>query len=71
MPSHATVHPGTEYHCSSCNILPRPTQWQILDREVIDEIIFRNLNVCDRLMIELMARAGMWVGEIISLIPNV
>ena len=49
---------------------PQPIQWQILDKEVVDEIIFRNLNGRDRLMLELMARGGMRVGEVIRLKPG-
>jgi integrase/recombinase XerD len=46
---------------------PQPNQWQIVDKEVVDEIIFRNLNVRNRLILELMARGGMRVGEVIKL----
>lgn len=48
---------------------PQPTQWQIVDKEVVDEIIFRNLNTRNRLILELMARGGMRVGEVINLRP--
>jgi hypothetical protein len=34
-------------------------QWNILEKEVVDEIIFRTLNPRNRIMLELMARAGM------------
>jgi integrase/recombinase XerD len=43
------------------------TQWQIQEKEVIDEIIFRTTNSRNRLMLELMARGGMRVGEVLKL----
>jgi len=44
-------------------------QWQIHEKEVIDEIIFRTTKVRNRLMLELMARGGMRVGEVLKLTP--
>jgi integrase/recombinase XerD len=41
--------------------------WTILDRDVVDEIIFKTDNHRNRLMIELMARGGMRVGEVLKL----
>ena len=41
--------------------------WQIHEKEVIDEIIFRTTKVRNRLMLELMARGGMRVGEVLNL----
>ncbi len=38
--------------------------WTILDREVVDEIIFKTDNSRNRLLLELMARGGMRVGEV-------
>jgi hypothetical protein len=38
-------------------------QWKIVDKETIDEIIFRTMNSRNRLMLELMARGGMRIGE--------
>jgi len=43
------------------------TQWQIQEKEVIDEIIFRTTKTRNRLMLELMARGGMRVGEVLKL----
>ena len=43
------------------------TPWQIHEKEVIDEIIFRTTKVRNRLMLELMARGGMRVGEVLKL----
>jgi len=42
-------------------------QWDILEKETVDEIIFRTTNVRNRLMLELMARGGMRVGEVLKL----
>ena len=36
---------------------------------MIDEIIFRTINPRNRLMLELMARGGMRVGEVLNIIP--
>jgi integrase/recombinase XerD len=42
-------------------------QWTIIDKESIDEIIFRTTKVRNRLILELMARGGMRVGEVLNL----
>jgi len=44
--------------------------WTILDRDVVDEIIFRTDNSRNRLLLELMARGGMRVGEVLKLKTN-
>ncbi|WP_240910162.1 hypothetical protein [Desulfopila sp. IMCC35008] len=49
---------------------PPPIQWQIVDKDTIDEIIFRTTNKRNRLMLELMARGGMRVGEVLKLTPD-
>ncbi len=41
--------------------------WQILEKEAMDEVIFRTPKIRDRLMLELMARGGMRVGEVLNL----
>jgi integrase len=41
----------------------------IIEKETVDEIIFRTNNVRNRLMLELMARGGMRVGEVLKLTP--
>jgi len=54
-----------------CNLpmlrkLFRPTvtvRWNIIEKETVDEIIFRTTNVRNRLILELMARGGMRIGE--------
>ncbi len=43
------------------------TPWQIHEKDVIDEIIFRTTKVRNRLMLELMARGGMRIGEVLKL----
>jgi integrase/recombinase XerD len=47
----------------------KPVQLQIIDNDAVDEIIFRNRNTRNRLMLELMARSGMSVGEVLKLTP--
>lgn len=42
-------------------------QWKILEKEVVDEMIFRTTKQRDRTMLELMARGGMRVGEVLQL----
>lgn len=49
---------------------PQAIQWQIVDKETIDEIIFRTTNTRNRLMLELMARGGMRIGEVLNLTPD-
>jgi hypothetical protein len=36
-----------------------PLRWKIIEKETIDEIIFRTTKVRNRLILELMARGGM------------
>ena len=42
----------------------------VIDRETIDEIIYTTEKIRDRLMLELQARAGMRIGEVLKLTPN-
>ena len=49
---------------------PKPTPWDILEKEIVDEMIFRTENQRNRLMLELMARGGMRIGEVLNLTPN-
>ena len=44
--------------------------WKILEKDIVDEIIFRTDNPRNRVMLELMARGGMRVGEALKLTPN-
>lgn len=43
--------------------------WDIIEKETVHEIIFRTNNARNRLMLELMARGGMRVGEVLKLTP--
>jgi integrase/recombinase XerD len=47
--------------------LPR---WSIIEKEVVDEIIFRTIKPRNRLLLELMARGGMRIGEVLKLRPQ-
>jgi hypothetical protein len=44
--------------------------WDIIEKETVDEIIFRARNTRNRLMLELMARSCLCVGEVLKLTPN-
>lgn len=49
---------------------PQAIQWQIVDivdKEIVDEIIFRTMNIRNRIILELMARGGMRIGEVLNL----
>ena len=43
--------------------------WDMIEKETVDEIIFRTTNIRDRLILELMARGGMRIGEVLKLTP--
>ena len=45
-------------------------QEKIFEKEVVDEMIFRTVNLRNRLMLELMARGGMRIGEVLKITPN-
>ncbi len=45
-------------------------QFKIIEKDVIDEIIFRTPSPRNRLILELMARACMRVGEVLKLTPK-
>ena len=47
--------------------LAKGRQWTILEKDVVDEIIFETDSFRNRLMLELMARAGMRIGEVLKL----
>jgi integrase/recombinase XerD len=47
--------------------LGKLVHWQVQEKETIDEVIFRTTKVRNRLMLELMARGGMRVGEVLKL----
>ena len=45
-------------------------QWNILEKDAVDEIIFRTIKPRNRIMLELMSRAGMRISEVLKLTPN-
>jgi integrase len=47
----------------------RPQQWKIIEKDSIDEIIFRTANPRNRIMLELMAKSGMRIGEVLKIRP--
>lgn len=49
---------------------PPPIQSRILDKDTMDEIIFRTVSARNRIMLELMARAGMRISEVLNLTPT-
>lgn len=46
---------------------PQSIQWNIAERETVDEIIFRTTNERNRLILELMVRGGMRIVEVLNL----
>lgn len=42
-------------------------QWSILEKDIVDEFIFKSDKPRNRLMLELMARGGMRIGEVLKL----
>ena len=67
-----TASPELTNHCTTPiikKIFRRATciQWKIIDKETIDEIIFRTMNTRNRIIMELMARGGMRIGEVLKL----
>ena len=42
----------------------------MIEKDIIDEIIFRTDNPRNRLMLELMARGGLRIGEVLNLRPK-
>jgi integrase len=47
----------------------RPEQWKIIEKDSIDEIIFRISIPRNRIMLELMAKGGMRIGEVLKIRP--
>jgi integrase/recombinase XerD len=45
----------------------KPAPFKILEKELVDEIIFRTRSPRNRLILELMARSCMRVGEVLKL----
>lgn len=49
----------------------RPSyHWDIIEKETVDEVIFRTSKPRNRLMLELMARGGMRISEVLKLSPS-
>jgi integrase/recombinase XerD len=48
----------------------KSVEWKILDKDLVDEIIFRTVNERNRLLLELMARGGMRIGEVLKMTPG-
>jgi integrase/recombinase XerD len=46
---------------------PGLIRWTILEKEVVDEVIFRTVKPRNRLLLELMARGGMRISEVLQL----
>jgi len=46
-----------------------PQQWKIVEKDLVDEIIFRTMKLRNRIMLELMAWGGMRVGEVLKIRP--
>ena len=45
-------------------------RWNTIEKDTIDEVIFKTVKARNRLMLELMARGGMRIGEVLNLTPN-
>ena len=49
----------------------RPSyHWNIIEKETVDEVIFRTSKPRNRLILELMARGGMRISEVLKLSPS-
>jgi integrase/recombinase XerD len=46
---------------------PKQVARRILDREVVEELIYKTKNLRDRLMVELQARCGLRIGELLKI----
>jgi integrase len=49
---------------------PQAIQWDIVDKETVAEINFRTTNVRNRFILELMARGGIKIDELLNLTPG-
>ncbi|MBW2581106.1 MAG: tyrosine-type recombinase/integrase, partial [Deltaproteobacteria bacterium] len=70
-----TLNPNLQNPCDKPMLkkLFRPARavhWNIIEKETIDEVIFRTTEARNRLLLELMARGGMRVSEVLNLTPN-
>jgi site-specific recombinase XerD len=46
------------------------TNWNIIEKDTVDEITFRSDRIRNRLILELMTRGGMRIGEVLKLTAN-
>ena len=46
------------------------TYWDILEKDTVDEIIFRTTKIRDRLILALIARGAMRIAEVLKLTPS-
>ncbi len=46
------------------------SRWEIIEKETVDEIIFRPIKARNGLILELLASGGMWFGEVLKLRLN-
>ena len=70
-----TLNPSLQNPCDTPMLkkLFRPARamhWNIIEKETIDEVIFRTTKLRNRILLELMARGGMRVSEVLNLTPN-
>ncbi len=70
-----TLHPEMRNPCLSPAVKnlfqkPKTSHWTIFDKDTIDEAIFRTLYIRNRLILELMARGGMRISEVLALRPT-
>jgi integrase len=49
---------------------PKYTPWKMIEKDTVDEIIFKEEKTRDRLLLELMARGGLRVSEALNLAPK-
>jgi len=49
---------------------PKLPLWSILEKDTVDGIIFRQTNTRNRLILEIMARGGLRVSEVLNLTPK-
>jgi integrase len=47
-----------------------PGRWNTIDKDTVDKVIFKTVKTRNRLMLELMARGGMRIGEVLKLTPS-
>jgi hypothetical protein len=59
------------HQCEESCFRPAVTvNWDIVEKETVDEIIFRTARIRNRIMLELMAQGCMRIGEVLKLRPK-